>query len=157
MSKLVKIGCAAPPGSGRGLSLTLAPGWGATGGGAARLSSVHDAQEFVSNEDFDAETRFDAELGYGFSVLGDRGVATPHAGWSQSQDGGTLRLGQRLRLRSSEWSAEGEFGAEARTFRAGYGYRLGNALDLNLEATRREAANDDKAEHGLILRAGMRW
>ena len=62
-----------PDASGRGLSLTLAPAWGATTGGAERLWSAHDAQALVANDAFDAETRFDAELGYGFSVLGGRG------------------------------------------------------------------------------------
>ena len=49
---------------------------------------------------------------------------------------------------SSASSAE-----ENRTLRAGYGYRPGNALELGLEATRREAANDDAPGHEVILRA----
>ena len=40
----------------------------------------------------------DAELGYGFSVLGGRSVAVPHVGVSRSTDGQTLRVGSRLRL-----------------------------------------------------------
>ena len=60
-------------------------------------------------------------------------------------------------MMSSEWSLESEFSEDARVLRAGYGYRLRNALDLNLEATRRDPANEDSPEHGLMLRAGMRW
>ena len=41
--------------------------------------------------------------------------------------------------------------------RAGYGYRLGNVLDLNLEATRRDPVNDEAPEQGLMLRGEMRW
>ena len=37
-------------------------------------------------------------LGYGFGVFDERAVATPYAGWSRSSQGETLRLGQRLRL-----------------------------------------------------------
>ena len=68
-------------------------------------------------------------------------------------------LGQRLRLgAATEWTLEGEFGVENRTFRAGYGFRPGNFLDLNVEASRREAANDDAApQHDLMFRARLRW
>ena len=86
-----------------------------------------------------------------------RGVATPHAGWSRSGESETLRLGQRLKLGASEWRLESEFGEENRTLRAGYGYRLRDFLDLGVEASRREAANDDAAGHGIELRVRMRW
>ena len=56
-----------PGASGRGLTLNLAPTWGATGGGAERLWSAHDARAVAADEAFDAERRFDAELGYGCS------------------------------------------------------------------------------------------
>ena len=102
--------------------------------------------------------------GSGFEKIGDvvAGERAVVEGVVESAGGGlgsgTLRLGHRLRLgRTTEWTLKSEFGDDTRTFRAGYGYRLGNVLDLNLEATRREAANDDAAEHGLMLRAGMRW
>ncbi len=36
-------------------------------------------------------------------------------------------------------------------------YRLGRWLDVNVEASRREAANDDGADHEIMLRAGKRW
>ena len=147
-----------PDASGRGLSLTLAPAWGAASGDAERLWSLEDARGLGANDDaFEPGSRLDAELGYGISVLGGRGVATPHAGWSRSGESETLRLGQRLKLGASEWAAEGAFGEDARTFRAGYGYRRGDALDLSLVATRRDPANGDASEHGLMLRARMRW
>ena len=102
-------------------------------------------------------SRLDAEVGYGFSVLGGRAVATPNAGWSRSGESETVRLGQRMRFGASQWSLESAFAQDARELRAGYSYRLGNALDLSLEATRREPANDDAPEHGVMLRAGVRW
>ena len=96
-------------------------------------------------------------MGYGFSVFGGRGVATPQAAWSRAERSATLRLGQRLKLGVSEWHLESELAEENRAYRAGYGYRLGGALDLSLEATRREAANGDAPEHEITLRARLRW
>ena len=64
---------------------------------------------------------------------------------------------QSARPGFSEWNLESEFGENARVLRAGYGYRLGNVLDLNLEATRRDPVNDEAPEHGLMLRGEMRW
>ena len=84
-------------------------------------------------------------------------MATPRAAWSRAERSETLRLGQRLELGVSEWRLESEFAEETRTYRAGYGYCPGNALDLSLETTRREAANDDAPEHEITLRARLRW
>ena len=84
-------------------------------------------------------------------------MATPHAGWSRSGETETVRFGQRLELGPSEWSLESAFGDDVWSLRAGYVYRFGNALDLSLEASRYEAANDNRPEHGAMLRARVRW
>ena len=85
-------------------------------------------------------------------------MATPWAGLSHSETSETLRLGQRLRLgQASEWRVESAFGDDGRTYTAGYGYRLGQTLDLTIDATRREAANDDAPEHEIVLCVGIRW
>ena len=146
-----------PDASGRGLALTLTPAWGAADGGAERLWSANDASALGSGGGSEAESRFDAELGYGFSVLGGRAVAIPHAGWSRAGEDETFRLGQSLRMGASEWTLESAFGAAERSYRAGYGWRLGDALGLGVEATRREAANDDAPEHAIGFRAALRW
>ncbi len=147
-----------PGASGRGLSLTLRPTWGAASSGTERLWGLRDASGLASDGAFEPERRLDAELGYGLSVLDGRGVATPYAGWSQAGERETLRLGQRLRLgQAAEWRVEGELGEDARIWRAGYGYRLGGGLTFTTEASRREPANDDAPEHALVLRASMRW
>ena len=147
-----------PDASGRGLSLTLAPSWGADSGGVERLWSLEDARGLGTRDDaFEAESRLEAGVGYGISVFGGRGVATPHAGWLRAGESESLRLGQRLKLGTSQWRLESEFGEENRTFRAGYGYRAGGLLDLGVEASRREAANDDAPAHEVMLRARMRW
>ena len=146
-----------PGASGRGLSLTLAPAWGAAEGGAERLWSLRDARGLAPDAEAPGGSRLEAELGYGFAVFGERGVATPYAGLSRSQTGETLRLGQSLRMGASQWKVESAFGEAERAWGVGYGYRLGQALDLSVEATRREAANDDAPEHGVMLRLGARW
>ena len=149
-----------PHASGRGLSLTLAPLWGADSGGAQRLWSAVDARGLGRADDASAPGgRLDAEVGYGFTVLGGRAVATPHAAWSRSKESETLRLGQRLQLGGSQWHLESEVAEDARTLRAGYGLRLGPSGDLGLEASRRDAADGDAEGDGyeLMLRARLRW
>ena len=149
----------APGADGRGLTLTLSPAWGAAEGGAERLWSHRDARAFAPEGETEAGagSRLEAELGYGFSVLGGRAVATPWAGMTRSEADETLRLGQRLTMGASQWSLESAFGAAGRSYSAGYGYRVRPSLDLTLEASRREAANDNAPEHEIMLRAGMRW
>ena len=147
-----------PGAAGRGLSLSLSHAWGAAEGGAERLWGLGDARGLAPEAEAQAGSRLEAGLGYGFAVLGDRGVATPYAGLSRSETGETFKLGQRLRLgRASEWRVEGAFGDDGRTYSVGYGYRLGEDLDLTLEASRREAANDDAPEHGIGFRLTARW
>ena len=148
-----------PGASGRGLSLTLSPTWGNAASGTERLWGLRDASGLGARDDaFDPQHRLDAKVGYGFAVLDGRGVATPYAGWSRSSERETLRLGQRLRLgQGTEWRLEGELGEAERSFRAGYGYRLGSGLTFTIEASRSEPANDNAPEHALVLRASMRW
>ena len=66
---------------------------------------------------------------------------------STADDGGAGR---------SEWRVERAFVEDARKLTAGYGYRVGDALNFDVEATRTEPA-DDATEHGVQLRATMRW
>ena len=49
----------------------------------------------AANDAFDPQHRLDAEVDYGFAVFDERGVAKPHAGWSQSSEREMLRLGYR--------------------------------------------------------------
>ena len=142
------------------------PATGLTVDAKARGIAAHEDTDYAEwgtrglgarDDAFEPRSRLEAEAGYGFSVFGGRGVATPRAAWSRAERSETLRLGQRLELGVSEWRLESEFAEETRTYRAGYGYCPGNALDLSLEATRREAANDDAPEHEITLRARLRW
>ena len=94
---------------------------------------------FASNDNatgFEASSRLEGEIGYGLPAFGGGFTGTPNVGFGLS-DGG------------------------ARDYRVGW--RLTSVLpndpgfEVNLDATRRESANDDKAEHGIMLRALIRW
>ena len=51
--------------SGRGVSLTVAPVWGAASGGVEQLWSTGTAAGLAADDAFDAQARLQAELGYG--------------------------------------------------------------------------------------------
>ena len=70
----------APRAAGRGLSLTIAPTWGNAANEAEQIWSARDAGGLVRNEDFEAESRLNAELGYGVGAPQGLGLVTPYAG-----------------------------------------------------------------------------
>ena len=143
-----------------GPSLTLTQHRGeSSSGGMESLFGRHTMSGIAPDNDSYAPGRhLDAELGYGFSVPGGRSVAIPHIGMSRAEDGGTLRLGSRLRMgRTSEWSLEGEFPKDERTLRLAYRYGFGGVFDFSVEGVRRESAVHDAPEHGVWLRSGLRW
>ena len=129
-------------GSGRGPSLTLTQTVGASAsGGMDALLGRGTMAGLAANDDGSgaggsgadddlANRRLELRMGYGFSAFGDRFTATPELGLGLSNDHREYTLGWRLDL------VQGGTGA----------------LELGLEATRREAtgANDDApAEHGV--------
>ena len=121
---------------GRGLSFSLAPTIGATSSASERLWSARDARALAPGAEFDAGRGLQGEMGYGMALFGDRFTGTPNVGFGLA-DGGArdYRIGWRLTS-----AVEGDSGFE-----------------VNLDAIRREAANDDDAEHGVMLRGAMRW
>ena len=118
----------APDDSGRGLSFTLAPSWGAASSEVEQLWSLRDARGLARGEGFEAEARVRAELGYGLG-LGSGALATPYSA---------------LELTGGEaWSA-----------RLGVRSTLAPGLDLGVEGARRVSSDGD-AEHALTLRLGV--
>ena len=121
---------------GRGLSLTLAPTVGAAASGTGTLWSAADARGLAPGGTFEPESRLEGELGYGMALFGDRFTGMPNLGFGLS-------------------------GAGARDYRIGW--RLTSAVrgdpgfEVNLDATRRESANDNEPEHGVMLRGAIRW
>ena len=120
-----------PGAPGRGLALSVAPSWGVPGSGAARLWALPDAASLAPAAAQPAPgARLAAELSYGLDAPGGAGAVTPYAGVTLAADGArTWRLGTRLRVEP--------------------------ALDLRLEATRRDLAA--AAQHTLALTASLRW
>ena len=123
-----------PGASGRGLSFSLAPVWGAPSSGVERLWSAHDAAGLTPGGEFEAERRLQGKIGYGIAMFDGGFTGTPNLGVGFSETGRDYRVGWRL--------------TSAR--RGDPGFRI------DLDATRREAANAD-AEHGLMLRGTVRW
>ena len=125
-----------PGARGRGLSFSLSPTIGATSSAAERLWGAHDVRGLTPGGEFDAARGLTAEAGYGLALWGDRFTGTPNLGFGMS-DGGARdwRLGWRLTS-----AVAGDPGFE-----------------VSLDATRREAANDNDAEHGVMLRSLLRW
>ena len=120
-----------PPVSGRGLSLTLAPTLSAAGGAAERPWWGDDAQSLLSESaQFERGSRLEAELGYGVSLSGLRGLLTPYGG---------------LSLR----------GGGAHEWRLGARWAVMPTFDLSLEGAHPRAVGEEDSDRALILRGAL--
>ena len=130
------------PSSDRGLSLSLSQtvGASATGGvealyGRDTMAGLGGADDGTGSVDSAERRRLEARVGYGLPAFGGRFTGTPELGFGLSESGRDYRLGWRLT------PAGGNAGS----------------FELGVEATRREAANGDGSEHGVGVRATIRW
>ncbi|MYF24464.1 MAG: autotransporter outer membrane beta-barrel domain-containing protein [Nitrospira sp. SB0678_bin_10] len=119
-----------PDGSGKGVSVTLAPAWGPTASGVAGLWAGPTIGGVVPPG---ARTRpggrLTAEVGYGLTAF-DTGLLTPYAGTALTEGATrTFRVGTRLRVPR----------------------RGASALTLTLEGTRQEATGPRPVNQGLQL------
>ena len=124
-----------PGGAGRGLSMSLTPSYGVDPSGSERLWALPASSGLATNGEAEPSSRFDAEAGYGMALLGDRFTGTPNVGFGLSDTARDYRIGWRLTS-----AVRGDPGFE-----------------VSLDATRREAVNDNDAEHGVMLRSLIRW
>ena len=122
-----------PGRSSRGLSLTLAPVWGAASGGVERLWGAGPARSFALDDTFEAEAGLEAELGYGLHPPAGPGVLTPYAGFSMAS------------------------GAAERTYRIGARWTAEPAFALALETRHGRAHGDTDPAATTVLRASFRW
>ena len=127
-------------GSDRGPSLTLSQTLGGSSqGGMDALLGRETLAGLAGNdngEDGLGNRRLELRLGYGVSAIGDRFTSTPELGLGLSNGRREMSLGWRLNMVRSR----------------------GNSLELRLEATRRESANDNaEAENGVGFRVTARW
>ncbi|MCY4502721.1 MAG: hypothetical protein OXE57_14285, partial [Alphaproteobacteria bacterium] len=118
-----------PGASGRGLSLRLAPEWGAEAtGGAERLWSMADARGLAGHAPH-AGLRLAGDVAYGLDAFGGRGSMAPYVGMARSAFG--------------------------RDWRAGVRWTLGPAMEFGFEATRAQSPAAGPS-HGLLLRFSWR-
>ena len=119
-----------PGAGGQGLSLTLAPAWGATASGVDGLWSRQTTAGLAPQGNRAAPVgRLNAEVGYGFAPFG-AGLLTPYAGTVLSDGAArTYRVGGRLQLNGG-WAT---------------------GLALNLEGMRQEPAGQQPVNQGLRL------
>ena len=125
-----------PGGAGRGLSMSLTPSWGVDPSGSQRLWALPASSGLAAGGNAVPSSRLDAEVGYGLALWGDRFTGTPNVGFGLSDTAREYRMGWRL----------------TSAVRGDPGFEIG------LDATRREAVNDNgEAEHGVMLRSMIRW
>ena len=119
-----------PGTSGRGLSLSLQPSWGATAtGGADRLWSLQDARGLASGGyGMDDGMRLATDVGWTFDWFRGKGAMRPF-------------LGMRT-------------AGPARDWRAGVAWHRGQHLEFGFETTRRESPTEPP-DHGIELR--LEW
>ena len=128
------------PATDRGLSLSLTRSWGAAlSGDVNALLTSETLAGLAANDNgggFRTAGRLEGEIGYGIALRGGGFTGTPNLGFGLS-DGGArdLRVGWRL--------------ASAVPRDAGF--------EVNLDATRKEPANDAALEHGVLLNGTLRW
>ncbi len=134
-----------PGAQGRGLTLSLSPSWGNAESGMARLwqdgltgpstdgelSNVAVGVPANVRAGAAPEGRIEAELGYGLPTFGGAVLVTPYSGVTFANGG-------------------------ERRYRVGGRLNLGMGLDLSLEGSHRERA-DDTPEHGANLTLRMSW
>ena len=125
----------APGDAGRGLSASLTPSYGVDPGGTERLWALPDAHALSGNGEAAASNRLDTEFGYGLPVFGGGFTGTPNVGFGMSEAARDYRIGWRLTPAAANASG----------------------FEVSLDATRREAANDNDGEHGVMLRSLFRW
>ena len=76
-----------PGARGRGLSLSVAPVWGAPGSATERLWGARDARALDPDAAFEAQARLEAEMGYDLRVPHGRGLVTPYAAMALGDEG----------------------------------------------------------------------
>ena len=120
------------PGASGGVSLTLAPAFGAAPSETQRLWSLGDAGRLSGDTGVGTGSRLEAEVGYGWRLLSTtHGMLTPYTGLSFSDSGmRAWRLGARLMMTRD--------------------------VSFGLEGTHRER-NDVASDQAVILHGRLHW
>ncbi len=121
-----------PGADGSGLFLTLTPAYGVTATDLDGLFDRTPGTSFLTGSGAEAESQLDAEVGYGFGVLGSGPMAllSPYVGFTLAERGeGSVRVGTR--------------------------YTIAPAFELSFEGERSQ--DRDSADHSLEVRVSLRW
>ena len=121
-----------PSKDGRGLSLRLGSGWGATHSGVQSLWRRQDASDRVRHAEFDAAQRYQTELRYGLDGLKGRVRWAPYIG----VDSG---------------------GGSSQALRLGVALTPGRRFGAGLELGRRQGGPGAGPEHAGQIRATLLW
>ena len=117
-----------------GLTARVAPSWGGQATSGAEALWGRETMGGMAHGGLAQGNRLDGEVGYGLPV-GSRFVGTPTFGVGTSADGRDYRLGYRL----------GALGGE------------GTAVELGVDAQRRERPLQGGTDHGALARATVHW
>ena len=117
-----------------GFTARVAPSWGGQATSGAKALWGQETMAGMARGGVADGTRLDAEVGYGLPV-GSRFVGTPRVGVGTSADGRDYRLGYSLGARGGE----------------------GTAVELGVDAQRRERSLQGSTDHGAIARATVHW
>ena len=123
------------PSTDRGLAVSLRQTLGAASAGGTDALMGRETLAGLGATDTGGARRLELTAGYGVAMFGGRYTGTPELGIGLSDTGRDYRLGWRLGLGSSG----------------------GASFELGIEATRRESANHNKAEHAVGFRIGATW
>ena len=123
------------PSTDRGFTMSLRQTLGAASTGGAHALMGRETLSGLGANDTDGARRLELTVGYGIAMFGGRFTGTPEIGVGLSDTGRDYRLG----------------------WRRGLGSGGGASFELGLEATRRESANDNEAEHTAGFRIGAAW
>ena len=121
-----------PSKDGRGVSLRLGSGWGATQSGVQSLWRRQDASDLVRHAEFDAAQRYQVELRYGLDGLKGRVRWTPYIGVDS-------------------------VGGSSQALRLGVTLTSGRRFDAGLELGRRQGGPGAGPEHAGQIRATLLW
>ena len=121
-----------PSEDGRGVSLRLGSGWGATQSGVQSLWRRQDATDLVRHAEFDAAQRYQVELRYGLDGLKGRVRWTPYIGVESG-------------------------GGSSRALRLGVTLTSGRRFDAGLELGRRQGGPGAGPEHAGQIRVTLLW
>ncbi len=155
-----------PDTNGRGLSITLRPGYGSSGQDTGRIwTQGMRENETTAAPVVDSSGRLDARLGYGLWAPWSSGLVTPWGGLTMDEHSKQYRAGldwafnSSLRMNlSGEQHETADTGTGDRRYRMGLEWAVGGngVLDMNLSGERFESVNAP-ASHSLMLKGTVRF